>query len=70
MSVLRSVPEGNYHNIFEMQAMGGRFRSLLPSDLFKAGALAVESLPATRGPEYATVSNRGELFRLMRRSAL
>lgn len=49
--------------------MGGSFRSLLPSDLFRAGALARESLPATRGAEYATPTNKGELVRMMRRQA-
>lgn len=50
-----------------VQAMKGRFRSILPSDLFRAGAHAVESLPATRGADYASEVNRGELIRLMRR---
>ncbi|KAK9794632.1 hypothetical protein WJX73_002817 [Symbiochloris irregularis] len=49
------------------KAMKGRFRSIMPSDLFRAGAHAVESLPATRGADYASEINRGELIRLMRR---
>ena len=48
------------------QALGGRFRSLLPSDLFWPGALAVESLPAPSA-KYAAVEHRGELYRLFRR---
>ena len=49
------------------QLMGGRFRSLLPSDLFKAGACARESLPAPRGAEYASEINKEELKRIFRR---
>ena len=47
--------------------MGGRFRTLLPSDLFRAGACARESLPAARGADYANPANKAELKRLMRR---
>lgn len=50
------------------RAMGGRYRSLLPSDLVKPGACAVESLPAP-GSQYASEVSKGELARLMRRCA-
>ena len=50
-----------------VQLMGGRFRSLLPSDLFKAGACARESLPAPRGPDYASQISKEELKRIFRR---
>lgn len=49
-----------------LQMMGGRFRSVMPSDLFKPGALARGSLPAA-GKEYASDTFRGELKILMRR---
>lgn len=49
-----------------MQMMGGRFRSIMPSDLFKPGAMARESLRAP-GRDYASTVNREELQRLMRR---
>ena len=52
-----------------VQLMGGRFRALLPSDLFRAGACARESLPAAKGADYANVANKAELKRLMRRCA-
>ena len=52
-----------------MQVMGGRFRSVMPSDLFKPGAMARESLRAP-GRDYASSVNREELQRLMRRWAL
>ena len=52
-----------------LQFMGGRFRSVMPSDLFKPGAMARESLRAP-GRDYASSVNREELQRLMRRSAL
>ncbi len=48
--------------------MGGRFRSVMPSDLFKPGALARGSLPAA-GKVYASDTFRGELKILMRRCA-
>ena len=48
--------------------MGGRFRSVMPSDLAKVGAIARESLPA-RGVEYATDANRTELRRFYYRCA-
>ncbi len=51
-----------------LQMMGGRFRSVMPSDLFKPGALARGSLPAA-GKEYASDTFRGELKILMRRCA-
>ena len=46
--------------------MGGKFRNLMPSDLFKAGAMARESLPAA-GKQYAHENNRRELKLMMRR---
>ncbi len=51
-----------------LQMMGGRFCSVMPSDLFKPGALARGSLPAA-GKEYASDTLRGELKILMRRYA-
>jgi hypothetical protein len=50
------------------QAMGGRFRSVMPSDLARVGAIARESLPA-KGAQYASESNRTELVRFFRRWA-
>lgn len=49
--------------------MGGRFRSVMPSDLARVGAIARESLPAA-GVEYASEANRLELTRFFRRRAL
>lgn len=46
--------------------MGGRFRSVMPSDLLKVGAIGKESLPAG-GPAYATEEKRGEILRFFRR---
>lgn len=46
--------------------MGGRFRNLMPSDLFKPGSLARGSLPAP-GAQYASEMFRDELKILMRR---
>ncbi|KAL4859030.1 hypothetical protein ACK3TF_000816 [Chlorella vulgaris] len=46
--------------------MGGRFRSVMPSDLVKVGAIARESLPAP-SVEYATPASRIELRRLFSR---
>lgn len=48
------------------QVMGGRFRSVMPSNLAKVGAIARESLPAA-GVEYASDANRRELLRMYRR---
>lgn len=48
------------------KAMGGRFRSVMPSDLARVGAIARESLPAA-GVEYASEANRLELTRFFRR---
>lgn len=48
--------------------MGGRFRSVMPSDLARVGAIARESLPAA-GVEYASDANRLELTRFFRRRA-
>jgi len=48
------------------KAMGGRYRTLLPSDLVRPGACAVESLPAP-GSAYAQGTSKGELVRLFRR---
>ena len=50
-----------------LQMMGGRFRSVMPSDLVFPGACAVESLPAP-GSEYASQAAKGELRRLFARS--
>lgn len=48
------------------QVMGGRFSSLLPSDIAQPGALAFESIPA-KGPEYADSSVKRELVRIFKR---
>ena len=48
------------------KAMGGRYRSLLPSDISRVGSCAVESIPAP-GSAYAQGTSKGELVRLMRR---
>jgi hypothetical protein len=49
--------------------MGGRFSSLLPSDLSKPGALAFESIPAKthNSEDYATAGVKRELARMFRR---
>ena len=49
-----------------LQMMGGRYRNVMPSDLFKRGALARGSLPAP-GKQYASENFRDELRILMRR---
>jgi hypothetical protein len=46
--------------------MGGRFRSIMPSDLAAPGALAFESIPA-RGDQYARPGIKRELTRIFRR---
>lgn len=46
--------------------MGGRYRNVMPSDLFKRGALARGSLPAP-GKQYASENFKDELRILMRR---
>ena len=46
--------------------MGGRFRSLMPSNLLAPGALAFESIPA-RGDAYAVPGMKRELSRMFRR---
>ena len=48
------------------QMMGGRYCNVMPSDLFKRGALARGSLPAP-GKQYASETFRDELRILMRR---
>ena len=45
---------------------GGSFRSVMPSDLIKPGALANQSIPAA-GMQYATDEKRRELIRMFRR---
>lgn len=49
-----------------LQLIGGRFRNMMPSDLFHAGAMARESLPAA-GRGYATDVPRRELLRMLKR---
>lgn len=49
-----------------LQMMGGRFRSVMPSNLVYPGACAIESLPAP-GSEYASQAAKGELRRLFAR---
>jgi hypothetical protein len=46
--------------------MGGRFRSLMPSDLVAPGALSFESIPA-RSDQYARPMVKRELSRIFRR---
>lgn len=48
------------------RVMGGRFRSVMPSDLTKVGAIARESMPAA-GMQYAGEEKRLELLRFFRR---
>jgi hypothetical protein len=48
------------------QVMGGRFASIMPSDITKPGALAFESIPA-KGENYAKASIKRELARIFRR---
>ena len=45
---------------------GGSFRTIMPSDLVKPGALANQSIPAA-GMQYATDEKRRELIRMFRR---
>ena len=51
-----------------LQVMGGRFRNVMPSDLFAPGAMATTSLPA-RGPQYATDATKKKLLELFKRYA-
>ena len=46
--------------------VGGSFRTIMPSDLNKVGAIAKESIPAA-GMQYATDEKRRELIRMFRR---
>lgn len=46
--------------------VGGSFRTIMPSDLSKVGAIARESIPAA-GMQYATDEKRRELIRMFRR---
>lgn len=46
--------------------VGGSFRTVMPSDLSKVGAIAKESIPAA-GMQYATDEKRRELIRMFRR---
>ena len=48
------------------RVMGGRFRSVMPSDLTQIGAIAKESMPAA-GMQYATDEKRRELHRFFKR---
>eukprot|EP00878_Enallax_costatus_P006778 GHUV01007105.1.p1 GENE.GHUV01007105.1~~GHUV01007105.1.p1 ORF type:complete len:356 (+),score=121.12 GHUV01007105.1:733-1800(+) len=52
-----------------MQGLGGRFSSLMPSDLSKPGALAFESIPARpdNSEAYAKPSVKRELARIFKR---
>ncbi|GBF99262.1 hypothetical protein Rsub_11787 [Raphidocelis subcapitata] len=52
--------------ILIFKAAGGRFSSLMPSDLAAPGALAFESIPAV-GNDYASPGVRRELARIFRR---
>jgi len=52
--------------ILVFKLAGGRFGSLMPSDLAQPGALAFESIPA-QGGDYATPGVKRELVRIFRR---
>lgn len=52
--------------ILAFRVMGGRFSSVMPSDLTQVGAIARESLPAA-GMQYAREEKRSELSRFFRR---
>lgn len=52
--------------IAAFRVMGGKFRSVMPSDVVKVGAIARESMPAA-GMQYATDEKRLELLRFFRR---
>ncbi|GBF88397.1 hypothetical protein Rsub_01109 [Raphidocelis subcapitata] len=56
----------SFMGVLFFRAMGGRFRSLMPSSLVAPGALAFESLPA-RGDGYARPLMKRELSRIFRR---
>ena len=47
--------------IAAFRVMGGKFRSVMPSDVVKVGAIARESMPAA-GMNYATDEKRTELL--------
>lgn len=51
---------------FAFKLVGGSFRTVMPSDLTKVGALARESIPAA-GMQYAGEEKRRELIRMFRR---
>ena len=48
------------------QVLGGRFRSVMPSDLFAPGAMAVMSLPSP-GARYAGDASRDKLRQMYQR---
>jgi len=52
-----------------LQALGGRFSSVMPSDLTKPGALSYESIPARadKSEAYAQPSVKRELARIFKR---
>jgi hypothetical protein len=49
------------------RALGGRFSAVMPSDLAKPGARALESLPASADGAYAAPGAKRELARIFRR---
>lgn len=52
--------------IVAFKVVGGSFRTIMPSDLTKVGAIARESIPAA-GMQYAGEEKRKELIRMFRR---
>lgn len=50
-----------------MQVMGGSFRSIMPSNAARVGAIARESIPSMGGKDYAGHSSKRELLRIFRR---
>lgn len=52
--------------ICAFKIVGGSFRTIMPSDLTKVGAIAKESIPAA-GMQYAGEEKRRELIRMFRR---
>lgn len=51
---------------YPAQVLGGRFRNVMPSDLFAPGSMAVMSLPSA-GARYAGEASRDKLRQMYRR---
>lgn len=47
--------------------LGGKYRNVMPSDLFYPGSMAVESVAAINGPKYADMIQKREVGRINRR---